>query len=281
MNLQSVVRLTLLLWFVLALTLEAKAQGASYLSLCSPTTDCHAVKRTWRGQPTIITGWLEQTFGAECKCADELLRSRKQKVIRVHLMNSVCMRNKRCGQYELLHGETIHSANNKIHRQNRQFMRRYDRVVRRFKNRLTRATGNVQCYVSPCLECDLDGKARRILATRVSAALPDCNIVDNPLRSACLPEYICEKHGTNPTLSAPCIVDLDGIDGSYINVDKYALRYRHCDISYYWEPWMNCIRGSFIDPRKRDCKYDSSLYDYTKGVLCHSFLGQSFDTCSH
>jgi hypothetical protein len=44
---------------------------------------------------------------------------------------------------------------------------------------------------------------------------------------------------------------------------------------------MNCIRGSFVDPRKRDCKYDKSMYDYTKGILCHSLLDQFSATCSH
>jgi hypothetical protein len=43
---------------------------------------------------------------------------------------------------------------------------------------------------------------------------------------------------------------------------------------------MNCIRGSFIDPRKRNCRYESSMYQYIKGVLCLSFLRQSFDICS-
>ena len=266
---------------LLAFMATAQAQGASYLALCHSSTDCKAVKRTWRGQDTIITGWLEQTFGSECKCADELLQSRKAKVIRVHLVNSPCMRNGRCGKYELLYGETADSASKKVRRGNRQFLHKFDRIVRRFRNRLNRATGSVQCFVSPCLECDLDGRARTLLATRVSAMLPGCNIVDNPFRTACLPGYVCEKHGASPRLTAPCIVDLDGVDGTDINVDKFAKRYRHCDISFYWEHWMNCIRGPFVDPRKRDCKYDRSMYDYTKGILCHSFLGQLFDTCLH
>ena len=266
---------------LLALMATAQAQGASYLALCHPSTDCKAVKRTWSGQDTIITGWLEQTFGSQCKCADELLQSRKAKVIRVHLINSPCMRNGRCGKYELLYGETADSASKKVRRGNRQFLHKFDRIVRRFRNRLNRATGSVQCFVSPCLECDLDGRARTLLAARVSAMLPGCNIVDNPIRTACLPGYVCEKHGASPRLTAPCIVDLDGVDGTDINVDKFASRYRHCDIAFYWEHWMNCIRGPFVDPRKRDCKYDRSMYDYTKGILCHSFLGQSFDTCSH
>lgn len=266
---------------LLALMATAQAQGASYLALCHSSTDCKAVKRTWSGQDTIITGWLEQTFGSQCKCADELLQSRKAKVIRVHLVNSPCMRNGRCGKYELLYGETADSASKKVRRGNRQFLHKFDRIVRRFRNRLTRATGSVQCFVSPCLECDLDGRARTLLAARVSAMLPGCNIVDNPFRAACLPGYVCEKHGASPRLTAPCIVDLDGVDGTDINVDKFASRYRHCDIAFYWEHWMNCIRGPFVDPRKRDCKYDRSMYDYTKGILCHSFLGQSFDTCLH
>jgi hypothetical protein len=267
------------LFVLLAFMATAQAQGASYIGLCHPDTNCRAVKETWRNQDTIITGWLETTFGQECKCADELLKSRKPKVVRVHLLNGPCLRNNRCGPYEAFYGYSIEQANQAVHKPNSRLMRRFRSGLQRLRKRLAGAEG-VQCYVSPCLECDLNERARRNLLSVVSAVLPDCIPVDNPLRSRCIAGYTCEKHGVAPRVSVPCIVDLDGIDGSYIDVDKFADRYRHCDISFYWEPFMNCIRGSFIDPRKRNCRYESSMYQYIKGVLCLSFLRQSFDICS-
>ncbi len=268
-----------LLIVLLAFMATAQAQGASYLALCHPDTDCKAVRETWRGQDTIVTGWIENTFSESCECADRLLASRKAKIVRVHIMNGPCMRNGRCGLYEAFSGYSIAQANRAVRHKNSRLMRRYRRVVQRLKRRLETAQ-NVQCYVSPCLECDLNASARRTLLRAVSDTLPNCIPVDNPYKQRCLPGYTCEKHGYTPHVSAPCIVDLDGIDGSRIDVDKFADRYRHCDISFYWEPFMNCIRGSFIDPRKRNCRYDSSMYQYVKGIICHSFLRQSFDTCS-
>jgi hypothetical protein len=89
--------------------------------------------------------------------------------------------------------------------------------------------------------------------------LPTCNIVDNPYRRRCLSGYTCEKHGVNPSLLAPCIVDLDGIDATTIDLKKWMAKYRHCDLSFYWERWMNCLPlkdgEPFVDPRKRGCRF--------------------------
>ena len=144
-------------------------------------------------------------------------------------------------------------------------------------NRRIAGVSNLTCYVSPCLECDLNANSRRILTNILFAALPVCNVVDNPYRQRCLPGYTCEQHGENPTLSAPCIVDMDGSDGATIDLKKWVAKYKHCDLSFYWEPWMNCIRGKFVDPRSRNCSYGKSIFE---GALCRSFLHPSSATCS-
>ena len=249
----------------------AQAQGVSYTGLCNPTWDCKAVKATWKGQDTIITGWLEQSFGRACKCADELLRSPKDKVIRVHFINSPCLRNRRCGPQEVLAGETVESASRKVVRRNSRIIRKYLAVVKRFKRRLEQSKGNLQCYVSACLECDLSGAARRVLNSFLPRYLPGCNIVDNPLRKKCLPNTICEKHGSNPKLSAPCIADLDGEDGKEVDLKQYYRQTRQCDIRFYWEPKLNCLDPSlrFQDPIERNCRTNKSeLYRIGKKTCC-------------
>lgn len=241
---------------LLAFIATAQAQGVSYIGLCNPTWDCKAVKATWSGQDTIITGWLEQSFGQDCKCADELLQSSKDKVVRVHLINSPCLRNGRCGPQEVLAGETVESASRKVARKDRKIIRKYLIVVKRFRKRLKLSKGSLQCYVSACLECDLSIAARRVLNNYLSRYLPGCNIVDNPLRQRCLRNTICEKHGSNPKLSAPCIADLDGENGKEVDLKQYYRQTEQCDIRFYWEPKLNCIApyGSFVDPSKRVCR---------------------------
>lgn len=260
---------------VLMLLLSAEAWAApSLLALCHKDFNCAGVKRLYREQETLVVSYLENTFGTTCKCLNTLLDDPRPKIIRAHLIQSPCMRNKRCGRYEALWGYTVASANRAARNPKSRLRKRFNVILEQFKQRLEGR--NVTCYVSPCLECDLHETARKTLANLVSAAVPSCNLVDNPYRRKCLPGMVCEKHGLNPILSRPCIVDLDGYDGSLVNARKWMAKYSHCDLRYYWEPWMNCIRGEFVDPRKRDCKYDNSIFE---GALCRSFWPQSSDIC--
>lgn len=251
----------------------------SLLAMCHKDWNCKRTKQVWNGQDTMVFGWLENTFNEECQCADTLLQDKRKKVVRVHLINSPCMRNRRCGRYEVLYGLNAASATRRVLKNNPRFMKKFDDVLERAAKRIESSKGNLQCYISPCLECDLYEKARRVLLSRVSARLPNCVLVDNPLRGRCIKGTVCELHGVYPKLSRPCIADLDGVDGSVIDRKDWISRYRHCDISYYWEPWMNCIRGGFIDPKLRQCFYDVTTFRYIKGILCRYFY-QSSDTCS-
>jgi hypothetical protein len=264
-------------WLLVMLFSITPAYAApSLLGVCHKDFSCKRVNDLYHGMEQVELGWLENTFGQQCKCIDSLLNDPRPKVIRAHLIQSPCMRNKRCGRYEALWGYTAASASRAALQPNSRLRKRFKTVLERFKGRITNK--ELTCYVSPCLECDLNERARRVLANLVSAAVPNCNIVDNPYGQRCLPGYTCEKHGVNPRLSSPCIVDLDGIDGATINVKKWVEQYRHCDLRYYWEPWMNCIRGKFVDPRSRNCNYSASIFEATKGVLCRYFY-PSFVTC--
>lgn len=270
------------LLLLLALTATAQAQGISYIGLCNKTWDCKAITATWKGQEAIITGWLEGSFGSACKCADKLLQDARPKTIRVHLSNSSCLRNRRCGRQEVFYGETVASASRKVERSNRKIMKRFDKVVTTFKRRLSNAKGVVQCYVSPMLESDLSVRARRVLLSRVSAALPMCVPVDNPLRGACIKGYTCERHGSNPKLSSPCIADLDGEDGREVDLRKFKANTKSCDIRFYWEPFMNCnasMGSPFIDPLKRLCRTNSNVTNRAGRKSCRLLSHPSSDIC--
>ena len=265
------------LLLLLAVVSSAHAQAPSLLGLCHKDWNCTATLEMYADQDVIVAGWLEGTFANDCQCADRLLNDARPKIVRIHLVNSPCMRNKRCGRYEALYKQTAASASRQFVSGKGIAVTRFKRVLARAKARLDKAV-NVTCYVSPCLECDLYGPARRVMAAMVSAALPNCQLVDNPYRQRCIRGTICEGHGVAPRVSQPCIVDLDGIDGATVDIQKWVEQYQHCDLRYYWEPWMNCIRGDFIDPRARNCRYNKRIFDYTKERLCRYFYPLS-DTC--
>lgn len=226
------------------------AEALSYLGMCNKTWDCDKTFKQWKGEPF---GWLENSFGEDCRCVDRFLSTNTKKTIRIHLLNGPCMRNGVCGKHEAFYGYTAKRASRAIIRNNGRVVKRFKEILNRTKERLSRANGTVTCYVSPCLECDLYDRARRRLANLVSASLPHCNIVDNPNTYNCLSGTVCERHGENPIITLPCIVDLDGHDGSKIDINKWVAKYKSCDLRFIWYPWMNCIGSKFVDPINRKC----------------------------
>ena len=247
---------------LLAFIASAQAQGTSYIGLCNPTWNCAKTLSTWRGKP-IITGWLEDSFGQRCECADTILRQKKRKTIRVHLANGPCLRNKRCEKHDVFYGYTIASANRAAHKPNSRLRKRLDVLANRLKQRLEQSKGALTCYVSPCLECDLNGPARKALIDSVSVTLPGCIIVDNPLRASCLRGTVCERHGITPNLRKPCIADLDGTEAkSLLDLKAFATNTKACELRLYWSAWMNCNSGAWLPPSKRQCNH--SIYQYAK-----------------
>jgi hypothetical protein len=250
----------------------------SLLAMCHKDWNCNATVKMYRGHETLKLSWLTNTFGTECQCPKRLIADSRPKVVRVHLSNGPCLRNRRCGRYEAFYGHTPASASRAVLRNDKKLMGYFDKQLNDLAVMFSSST-NLTCYVSPCLECDLNESARRVLLHRVSVALPQCVPVDSPHRQRCAKGYVCEFHGESPNLSKPCIADMDGTDGRTIDVKKWVDRYAKCDLAYYWEPWMNCIRGEFVDPRRRDCKYGSATFMRTRRILCRYFLLPLFGTC--
>lgn len=247
---------------LLAFIASAQAQGTSYIGLCSKSWPCDKTLVTWHKKP-IITGWLEDSFGKRCECADTILRQKKPKTIRVHLANGPCLRNARCQRHDVFYGYTIASANRAAKIPNSRLRKRLDVLANRLKRRIEQSKGALTCYVSPCLECDLNGPARKALIDSVSVTLPSCIIVDNPLRARCLRGTVCERHGITPNLRKPCIADLDGTEAkSSLDLQAFATNTKQCDVRFYWTAWMNCNNGSWQTPTSRDCNH--SIYKFIK-----------------
>lgn len=247
---------------LLAFIASAQAQGVSYIGLCNQTWNCDKTLATWHGKP-ITVGWLEDSFGKRCECANKILQQKKRKIIRVHLANGPCLRNKRCQRHDVFYGYTIVSANRAAKIPESRLRKRLDVLANRLKQRIEQSKSSLTCYVSPCLECDLNGTARKALVSAVSVTLPSCVIVDNPLKASCLRGTVCERHGTNPTLRKPCIADMDGTEAnSILDLKRFAAKTKQCDVRFYWSSWMNCNSGSWKTPTSRDCSH--SIYQYAK-----------------
>lgn len=234
-------------------TASAENVGLSYLGICNPTWPCEASLKAYDKLSVIRSGWLEQTFGRACPCADKLLKDKRPKEIRVHLVNGPCLRNRRCERGEVFHGFTVASANRDLKRPDSTIAKRFDKLAQRLKERLSRARGALVCYVSPVLEADIKEEQRLALHRIAGAYLPHCTLVDNPHNRPCLPDTVCERHGDNPKVKAPCITDLDGVSAYDTHLPTYLRKTAKCDLTYLWAHGFNCNKqgASFSGPPKR------------------------------
>ena len=121
---------------LLALTATVQAQAPSLLGICHPGFNCDRVKSLYDGQDKVILSWLENTFGRRCKCLEPLLNDARPKIIRAHLIQSPCMRNKRCGRYEALWGYTAASASRAAQNPRSRLRKRFARILEQFKRRI-------------------------------------------------------------------------------------------------------------------------------------------------
>lgn len=248
----------------LAGSASAENVGLSYLGICNPTWRCERSLNAFRYSDTIRTGWIEQTFGRACPCADQLLQDERLKEIRVHLANGPCMRNARCARGEVFYGFTVASANRDLKRPNSTIAKRFKKLAERLKERLSRARGALVCYVSPIMEADVKERQRLILHRIAGAYLPHCTLVDNPHKRPCLPDTVCEQHGPAVTVKAPCITDLDGVSAYDTHVPTYLRSSAKCDLSFLWAHGFNCNKReeSFAgEPSKRNCRGASDDID--------------------
>lgn len=240
---------------VASMPAPANNLGMSYLGMCHPLWPCRESIQVFDGVPVVRFGWLARTFGDACPCVERLLsRDERPKQFRVHIANGPCLRNQRCGPYEIFAGETVASASRKIERRDRVLLGKFRATMQRTAQQIKAARGPVECFVSPCLECDLSDDARRVLFTMAAEIFPSCRLVDSVFRPRCLKGLICERHGADAPLSPPCIADLDGEPASQVDVRAFARRFRRCITAHCWTEKFNLLdfsRPGFQDPRRR------------------------------
>lgn len=229
----------------------------SHIALCHDTWRCARTIESFRDLPEIRLGFLGgPTFGENCGCLRNVLQVNKPKVLRVHIANGPCLRNRRCGSYEIFHGDTRFHFDLKVQQRHRKTLQKFDRYLLKLKGALKRANGKVTCFVSSVLESDFSAPARRVLLKRVKAILPQCAPVDSVFNRRCLDGVICEKHGIAPKLNYPCIADNDGTIMRKADKPRFLHASRNCHLAFIWRPSFNCLDLSsptFIDPRNRIC----------------------------
>lgn len=242
--------------------------GLSLIGLLSSHYDCDAVVEAF-GRAPVVFGYLERTFGSDRRCLNRLLDHPRFTAVRVHIFNGPCLRNRRCGGYEVLAGETVDSLNRKLAAGDAALLARMRAEMVRVRDALLpHLRAGKRYYVSGVLEHDIRdaGGARRVVQMARDVFGPHgFRVVNNPLSGASsVGADLREAHGDRPSISAPCIVDPDG--SAVGDFGAYADRYRSCAVVLGWNNEMNCLRDgeAWLDPRSRThCPTRASLAPFS------------------
>lgn len=249
----------------------ARNGGMAQYGLLSPHWPCAAAIAADREVPVLRKAVLWNTFGNDTSCLSQYLADPRLVTVEIHLINEVCQRHGRCGEYEFLAGMTVKEYNAKLIARDPDLiarLREYLNSPARFLEQHRRS--HTACFISPGLESNLSKEAALVMMELVQPSFPSCKLVWNPVggspHARPIPGTVFEAHGASPSLSPPCIANLDGIDISFAGrpariapsipeaeLKGYFGRYASCEASFVWIAEDNGLvsTGTFVDPRLR------------------------------
>lgn len=229
--------------------------------------------------------FLYNTFGNNNNCLFTLLSDPRLKAIMIHLFNGPCLRNTRCGKYEVFSGLSLRSADIKLRKDNPQLWQKLEEQMQSLSLLLkNNKRPDTSCYVSGVLESNFSKRTTRKINKKLRQYFPECKIVYNPMlpepnfRPGFLGADVLESHGPTPYFSTrQCIANTDGTDLDFrkrraLNnnsiperkIIPYLKKNSKCEIVFLWIREDNCTafnkRGKFIDPRKRQCTNPKNVF---------------------
>jgi len=253
-------------------TIEQNKGGFGAYAAMHPKWPCALMMQGYNQAAVLRLSVLWNTFGNDFRCLDRFASDPRPKILQVHLINEVCQRNKRCGQYEILAGMTVDQYNAKLLKKNPDLLSKITAhvtpVAQYFEN-----NPSVQCLLTAGLESNLSSRAYRILVDQLKPIFPArCKWGWNPVGQNAygarpIKDFYFEAHGDSPKgVKAPCVVNLDGVDldlkarpailplkAHVSELPRFLASFASCDVAFFWIAEFNGIeRGGFIDPRKRD-----------------------------
>lgn len=197
--------------------------------------------------------------------------------LQIHLVNEPCLRNQRCGKYELLSGLSVKRFKRLIATRSSSFRAKVRRYASRASRRiLPHLPYNTTCALNPLLETVLHRKEAAIFFSWVAPFFNHrCLLVWNPIgNNPGAPiegAYFSEGHGESIRFDYryPCIANNDGTPVLKGRMRRFLHRYRRCAAVFLWSFGDNCNTDSdvvFTDPRKRECKWKSDWRDIRKAL---------------
>jgi hypothetical protein len=245
--------------------------GLAHYGMLDPEWPCDIARRSERHLHQIHQAVLWNTFGTNTSCLQRYLEDTRLATLEIHLINEVCQRNNRCGDYEFLSGISKEEYERLLLARDQKLLTKLHKYIKPLQEFLkTHLKSTTTCLISPGLESNLGDKAASILINEVRALFPQCQMVWNPYRlpGKVVPfkNVLTELHRSDAKLKAPCVANLDGEDISFPNrnarlpesitsdkLSEYIKNTAHCKVSYLWIAEFNGLNpdGTFLEPRSR------------------------------
>lgn len=262
-----IITLLVLLLAPISLKAESRSGGLAIYSAMDNRFPCARIEAGFRGLREKRLAVLWNTFGRSFRCLNYWARDSRPKYLEVHLLNEVCQRNRRCGNYEFLYGVSVRRLKKLIAFNDMAFARALPKYAAPVFNWFNEHP-NVTCRISIGLESNLSYDEYLALYHMLLPTFPThCTLVWNPvIPRARIVNSIYERHGNKAALQESCIANLDGQDirlktrsvifpDNAISIKEakaFLKSFNQCETKFLWVPEFNLIHpGPFKNPRKR------------------------------
>lgn len=229
--------------------LEYPNVGLAYYGILSKNWPCEDSYRALDKYTNINLSVVWNTFGQDTSCLKKFFEDTRLKAVQITLVNEVCQRNDNCSSNEFLASISVNDYQKRLEARDPELLRAFRTYAADAASKLSPLFSNsqVDCYISPGLESNLNNRAGAVLLEQLIPIFPYCKLVwqgHDPINSIGIRH---ERHHIDAELMPPCIANLDGQDIdlatrptrarvkiSLGSIPKYFDKFAHCDISFLW-----------------------------------------------
>lgn len=267
--------------------------GYAAFNLTADSFNCVGFLEASQVVEHLHVAFLYNTFGNNFSCLENLIADGRLETLEVNLINEPGHRNGRLGSYEFLSSVgSVADYDAKLRAQDPSLKQKFVDYVQPLLPVLNNLDSSTELFVNPGLESNVSLEAGAVLVAWTREVFPNARVVWNPLETSAaqiVPTAadLTEAHGLYPSISPPCLYNMDGTDVSYPFrpaigernhsegqsknwvqsgtplfqlIEDFANR---CEVAYVWSAEGNGIderQSRFVDPRSRNHSISTDVY---------------------
>lgn len=201
------------------------AADFGYYAIQMGRWNCQASYDAAMKHPAVSLSYLHNSFcydssgkrtACDMSCIKKFTENPKTVELEVHLINTVCQRNKNCSKDEVLYGYTVDQYKKAIDSRDKKLETKLTSYFAQAAAQIVPLCNRpgLRCRYSVGLEDNISGTQYQWINHLAHTYFPGFEYVWNPLNGGAMDGFVYEKHGGNPSLtpSSKTIANLDGTD---------------------------------------------------------------------